>query len=120
MTMKGSERGDDLVDVRVGEFAAIRDFIETRASGELAHAYRIVDGGTLTIKVRVVCCTRDSDDAIVQRRGKSAVEPQFLVAIEAPLLKRAEIQKAEVHRLLEFVGVRTGQHDVGDVRFDVL
>jgi hypothetical protein len=110
----------DLVDVVGGEFAAIGDLIQPRAVRELAHAHRIIDDGTVAVEAGIVDAAGDAHHRLVEFRREPAVQAQFLVAVETPLLQCAEIQEAEIDRLLDLVGIGACQHHPGDVRLDDL
>ena len=55
-------------------------------------------------------------DPQVDRRGQAAVEADLLLAEVAALLQRAEVEEAQVDRLLDLVGIGPGQEDDRDVR----
>ncbi|WP_232288829.1 hypothetical protein [Mycobacterium avium] len=58
----------------------------------------------------------DVDDAEVHLRAEPPVEPQFFVAVGAALLDAGEVEEAQVHRLLQLVGVGAGEYDPRAVR----
>ncbi len=60
----------------------------------------------------------DGDDLEVELGGETAVEAQFLLAIEAAFLQGAEIEKAEIDGFLDLVGISPGEQNPGDMGFD--
>src|SRR5204862_2356522 len=55
------------------------------------------------------------DDAQIHVGAEAAVEAHLVGAGGGAEGEGGEVEEAEVHRLLQLVGVRTGQHDPGDV-----
>lgn len=56
-------------------------------------------------------------DIQIEIRNEAAVEAQLLLAEVAPELQRAEVQKSQIHRFFQLVGVVAGQKDPRNVRF---
>lgn len=59
----------------------------------------------------------DLDDSQIHLRAEPPIEAQLLCAVGAAALDGGEVQEAEVHRLLELVGVTAGEQDPRAVRF---
>ena len=51
----------------------------------------------------------DLDQAEVDVGAEPTIEPYFFLAVGAPALDGREVQKTEIDRLLQLVGVRTRQ-----------
>src|SRR5690606_9245501 len=66
---------------------------------------------------RRIMRTANRHDVDVDLRRKSPVEPQLLLAEEAPTLERGEVEEVELDRLLDLVSEVPGQQHPGDVRF---
>ncbi len=58
----------------------------------------------------------DFDDAQVHLGTEPPIEAQLLVAVGAAPLDGGEVEKPEVHRLLELVGIGAGEQDPRAVR----
>jgi hypothetical protein len=56
----------------------------------------------------------------VKVRRQAGIEPQFFLAKEMPALKGGEIQKTQIDRFLDFVGIIPRQKDVGDMGLEML
>ena len=59
----------------------------------------------------------DLDHAEIHVRAEASIEAQLFLAVGAAALDGREVQKPQIDRLLELVGVRTRQDDPGAMRF---
>lgn len=59
----------------------------------------------------------DLDHSEVHISAGASIESYLFLAVGAAALKCREVQKAEIDRLLELVGVRTRQHNPRAMRF---
>ncbi len=120
----GVEGGDALrqcVDVPVIQGALPRQPVEQRFLGKAPHLDGVFDDGARgRAQPRCVAAPPDRRDFKVDPRRQAAIEAQFLLAVEAPLFQGAEIQKAEIERLLQLVGELAGEQDMGNVGFQLL
>jgi hypothetical protein len=87
---------------------------------ELAHLQCVLERRPFAADPRMGDFSRDRQHREIEIGREPTVEAQLFLAIESPLLQRGEIQKAEIERLLQLVGVRAGQQYIGDVRLQVL
>ncbi|MNJ62024.1 hypothetical protein D3C77_578430 [compost metagenome] len=85
---------------------------------ELAHLQRIFDRRARAIQLRRLLATGDRQYLQVQAGGHALVQAQFFFAEVLACRQRGEVEKAEVHRLLDLVGELAGENDPGDVCFD--
>jgi hypothetical protein len=88
--------------------------------GKAPHLERVLDRLPGPAHTRSVGTVDDGNYAEIEPGRGAAVEPQLLFAEETTLLERAEIEEAEVHRLLDLVGVLAGEEYPRDMRFDQL
>ncbi len=108
------------VNMLVGQFAAALDCRQQVVLRELAHLQQVFDCLAVAADPRRLFAAGDRQDLQVEIVGEALIQAQLFVAIEAALVQAGEIEKAEIHRLLDLVGVGTGQQDPGDVRLDDL
>ncbi len=87
---------------------------------ELFHLERVFDGFAIATQLRRVRCTGDRQNLEVEVFGQTLIQAQLFLAEMLAQSQGGEIQKAEVHRFFEFVGIRTRQQHPGNVRFDDL
>ena len=106
------------IDIRGRKFPAREEPARELVLRELAHLYRVFERRALAADDRSVDASGNRDDVEVQRGREASIEPQLLFAEEAPRRERREIEKPEVHRLLELVRVAPGEQHVGDVRLE--
>ena len=109
----------DLIGVCAGQLAAVEHALEHPGLVELSHSDRVLDGLSITADARVCGLPGDGNNIQVQLGREAPVQPQLLLAAEAALLERREIQKAEIQRLLELIRVLAGQEHVRDVGLDM-
>src|SRR3990172_9500508 len=106
------------VDVYRLQFVAREHSIEPRLLGKLDHLDGVFDGRAGTVEPGGSGRAGDGNHAEVERFRQAPVQTQLLLAIEAAFVERAEIEKPEIDRFLDFVGVRAGEDDPGNMRFD--
>ncbi|MNH05317.1 hypothetical protein D3C79_646370 [compost metagenome] len=109
-----------LVDVAGIELAIGLQGVEHLALGELAHLQHVFDRFAFATDLRRFGATGDRQDVQVQAFGQALVQTQLFVAEMPALIQAGEVEKAEVHRLLDLVGVLAGEQDPGDMRLDEL
>ena len=90
---------------------------------EAPHLHGVIEQLPTSITLPAVCEDRpargrgDRHYREVELGGEALVEGQFLFAEETALFQGGKIQEAEIHRLLDLVGVFPGQDDPGDMGF---
>ena len=84
--------------------------VECRGMVEAVHAHRVVEDLAVGVDDRL--------DSLVQLGRETAVQSHLAFAEVTPTLERGEIDEAEIDRLLQFVGMRTGQDHGRDVRIE--
>ncbi len=122
----GMARGDILTEffhVGDGQQARLELPVQPQVLVETQHLHRVFERLAVTADNGFVRRSQDRHDAEIYLRRPRPVEAQFFFAKMLAFLQRAEIEKVEHYRLLDFVGVVTGKDDPGDVRlheFDVI
>ncbi|OIQ95904.1 hypothetical protein GALL_220370 [mine drainage metagenome] len=119
------EAGDDAgqgVDLPGAELARCRQPVIERRLREAAHLHRVFErprcfGGA---KDRRRFRAENGHHLQIELRRQPPVQAQLFFAVEAPRRQRREVEEAEIHRLLDLVGVIARQQDVGDVGLDLL
>ncbi len=91
-----------------------------RVLRELAHLHRVLEGRAAAADRRMRDAAGNWDNVEIKRGREPAIEPQFLLAIEAPGGERGEIEEPECNGLLDLVRVAPGQEHVGNVRLEPL
>ena len=120
------ERGQtagERIDVRRQERPAPRHPVEQIVLVEAAHAQRILDRRSAAADHRRRRAAADRDHVQIESGRGAAVQAQFLFAKVTARGECAEIQKTEIHRLLDLIGIVAGKQDAGDVglqQFDAL
>jgi|GEM_PF-4886793 len=84
---------------------------------ELAHPHGIVDQGAAAQQPGGGRRPVDRADVQVEVGGQATIQPDFLPTEPAPPLERAEIDKAQIDRLLNLVGIGAGEQNPGDMGF---
>ena len=115
--MELGDHGGERVDMRRVERPARKGTAGERFLRKLAHPDRILQHRPVATYARSLGHAADLDEFQVQFRSEPAVQPQFLLAVMAAQPERGEVQEAEVHGLLDLVGVLARQQDPRDVRF---
>ena len=110
----GRDAGD-AVDALRRELAAGDQPVEQPRLVELAHLHGVFHGLTGAPEHRGLRCAGEGDDVQVQRGREPPVQTQLLPAAMGALVERAEVEEAEIERLLDLVGVVAGEKDPGDV-----
>jgi hypothetical protein len=100
------------------QLAAREHSIQPRLFGKLDHLDGVFDGLAGTIEPGGSGRAGNGDHAKIECFRQTPVQTQFLLAIEAAFVERAEIEEPEIHRFLDFVGVGAGEDDPGNMRFD--
>ncbi|MNE48881.1 hypothetical protein D3C80_1433710 [compost metagenome] len=106
------------VDVSGHQLASGQHVGQQAALWKLAHLQYVVEDRSVAAELRSLEAAGHRQDLQVDIRGGALVEAQFLVAEVLAGLAAAEVEKAEVHRLLQLVGVLAGEQDPGDMRLD--
>ncbi|MCY1178814.1 hypothetical protein D9M73_191850 [compost metagenome] len=117
------EAGDllgHLVDVRGGQFAVGLQGAEHLPLGELAHLQRVFDRLAFATQLRCFGAAGDRQHFQIQAVGQALVQAQLFGAEVRALRQLGEVEEAKVHRLLDFVGIFTGEQHPGDMRLDNL
>ncbi len=107
--VEGGDAARQRVDLGRAERAGLHHAAEQRVLPEAAHLDRVVDRLAVAADSRVHLAARQRHHLEVELRRGAAVQPQLLLAIEVSCLQRAEIEKAEIDRLLELVGIVAGE-----------
>ena len=115
--MEPGDLGGKCVDLRRVECPARKGAAGERLLRKLAHLDRILQHRPVATHARSPGRAADLDEFQVQFRGEPAVQPQLLLAVMAAQPERGEVQEAEVHGLLDLVGVLARQQDPRDVSF---
>jgi hypothetical protein len=68
--------------------------------------------------MRTVSC--DRHHAKIELGSESAIEPNLFITRATALLQRREIEKAEVERFFQFVGIWPGEQNIGNMGLDVI
>jgi len=105
----------DLVDMLRGKLAPFGHTVHPGLGGELPHFDGILQQWPFPFERWRLGITVDAHYAEVEFGCQPPVEPEFLLAEMASFLQGAEIQEAQVHRLLELVRIVPGEEDVGYV-----
>src|SRR6516162_2246453 len=84
--------------------------------GEALHLHCPFNHLTFSLKLQAVSSPDDRYHADVDVRSQTTVEADFFLAKVGALLQTAEIQEAEVHRLLHLVGIWAGEEHHRDMR----
>ena len=97
------------LSVRLGQQIIVR---------ETPHAHGEIDDFALPRHAWPLGPADDGNHVEVRARREATVQPQFLEAEMPPRLEGAEVEKAEVDGLLQFVGEVSGEEHAGDVGLD--
>src|SRR5690606_6859023 len=87
---------------------------------ELAHLQGIFDDRRVLAEAGRLQAAADGYDLTIQRRGKALVEAQLLLAEVLAAGQFGKVEEAEVHRLLDLVGVGASEQKPGNVGFNDL
>ncbi|MCY1396535.1 hypothetical protein D9M71_115100 [compost metagenome] len=109
-----------LVDVLGGQFTVGLQGAEHLVLRELAHFQRVLDRFAFATQLRRFGATGDRQDVQVQAFGQALVQAQLFVAEVLACGQFGEIEEAEIHRLLELVGIVASQQYPGDMGLDEL
>ncbi len=109
-----------LVDVRAGQLTVGLQGAEQLALRELAHFQRVFDNRAVTAQLRRFGRAGDRQHFKIQIFGQALVQAQLFVAEMPAIFQFGEVQEAEVHRFLQFISVRAGQYDPGNMGLDDL
>ncbi len=114
------EVGEALEHADVGQPVADQP-LEGASVGQPPHPHHGIDDVPGPVERQVAGrVSRDRNHAQVDRRRQAPVQPQLLFAEGASPRGRGGVEEREADRLLQLVGVRTGQEHVRDVRLHVL
>ncbi len=83
--------------------------IEEMLLAELTHLDGVFEGFSLPTEDGVVGRAGDGYHLQIQFVGQSPIEPELLLAEMLSAIEGGEVQEAEIHGLLDLVGVVTGQ-----------
>ena len=108
------------VDVLAAQFATGLQFRQQLALRELAHLQGVLDDRGVVTEAWGLFAAADGQDLAVQRGRQALVEAQLFVAEVLAAGQVGEIEKAEVDRFLDLVGVGAGEQNPGNVGFDDL
>ena len=122
--VEGGHRLADTADVPLRRHAPRQPSVQHVVQGQPFHLDQIVDGLAVARQGQAACWTRPQRDyRAIGLAGEPEVQPQLLVAEEAPARQRAEVQERIFHRLLQLVDTIIRQEDPGHMgllRLDVL
>lgn len=108
------------VDVCGGQFAIGLQRAEQLALRELAHFQGVFDNRAVTRDLRRFGTAGDRQHFQIQIIGQALVQTQLFAAEVPARFKAGEIEKAEVDRLFQLIGIGTGEQDPGDMGLDDL
>ncbi len=94
---------------------ALGSIREQRIIGKLAHAHRVFQHLPDSSHARARIRGADGHHIDIELRREAAVDAQLLFTEVAAFGQRGEIEKTEIHRLLDLVGIGTGQNDPGNM-----
>ncbi|MNH06508.1 hypothetical protein D3C79_658780 [compost metagenome] len=109
-----------LVDVLGGQFAVGLQGAEHLILWKLAHFQGVLDCLAVATQLRRFHATGDRQDVQVQAIGQALVQAQLFITEVFAAGQFGEIEEAEVHRLLDLVGILAGQQHPGNMRLDEL
>ena len=89
--------------------------VEQLALVELAHADGVFKRLTFATDYRLVGGAGDWHHIQIQVRGQAGVQTQFLLAEMLAASQGGEIEKPEIHGLLDLIGVVAGEDHLRDV-----
>ena len=92
------------------QFTPAQYTVELRVLGKLQHAHRVFNGIALATEHRLFRCTGYRQHIEVGIRRQAPVQAQLFFAVETALVECGEIEKTEINRLLDLVGIVTGQY----------
>ena len=115
LPMERSQAARERVNVRRRERAAARHAVEQIVLIETPHPERVFDRRSAAADHRRRGAAADGEHIQIQSGRGAAVQAQFFFAIVPARGERAEIQKTEIHRFLDLVGIVAGEQDAGDV-----
>ena len=111
--MKDSDPTGQVSDqVRINH-SLLKTALPCRSVWQAVHLHRPFNPFTITFKVN--SSERYRHDANINIRSQTAVQSHFLVALVSPLLKRAEVKKSVVDRLLNFADVISSEKHGGNM-----
>ena len=113
---RGDARGQG-IDVCRGQRAVLQQAACQRALRKLAHFHRVLDDGATAFDGWIIGAAGDRHHRLVHGGRKPAIQTQLLVAVMVARLQRGEIEKPQVNRLLDFVGMLPGQYHPRDMGF---
>src|SRR3990167_115740 len=108
------------VDMRFTQFPARLHVTEQLALRELTHFQRVFDGWTSAAELRGIDAAADRQYFKVEVLSQALIEAQLFLAEVFACAQLGEVEKAEIHRLLELVGKGDGEHHPGNMGFDNL
>src|SRR5262249_20469176 len=113
--MEGSDRASQALQEFGVDLAALKAFFERRVLGQPLHFHGPFDDLATAVNLQPGRGARERHDAKINPRGKSAVEANLFLTEVMALFKSAEIQKPEIDRFFDLVGIRASQEDNRDV-----
>jgi hypothetical protein len=120
LALEVRQRAREILELRRFEPARLEPAVEPGVVGKAAHADRRL--GLRLRRAHPPAAGRGAraDEIEVELRREPAVEPKLLLAVMPASFPLAEIEEAEIQRLLELAGVLAGQEDPRDVCLDQL
>ncbi len=106
------------VDMRIGQLAAGLDLGQQLGLRELAHLQHVLEGIAVAADHRSIRRAGDRQHFQVEVRCHALVEAQLFFAEMLARGQIGEVEEAEVHRLLDLVGVLAGEDHPGNMGFD--
>ncbi|MNK99327.1 hypothetical protein D3C87_1197170 [compost metagenome] len=103
------------IDVRGGQFAIGLQGAEQAALWELAHFQQVFDGRAFAAQLRSVDSACDWQHFKIQIICQALVQTQLFAAKMLASLKGGEVKKAEINRLLHFIGIGAGEQHPGNM-----
>ena len=116
--VEAGEGGGDGFDVLRAHSPCSVEPVERGVGGKLAHFHRVLEGLAGAVDARGGRGAGDGNDVEIDVRCQPPVELHFVAAGVQALAEAAEIEEAEVQRLLDLVGEFAGEQDPGDMGFD--
>ena len=118
--MKSTDELGNFVDVRLSQFSPLETAIELLILREAPHPDSVFHYPALAVEPELLSVPSKGDHVKVQVRGQPAIDTEFLGAEVRSPLEGAEVQKPQVHRFLDLVGVVTCENDPGNMGLDQL
>ena len=106
------------IDVRRLKPSLLQQDVELLIGRKLFHLHGVFNRRTAAAQHRLLLATGNGNHCQVIVGGQPTIQTQLLFTVVATPFQRGKIQKAEINRFLDLVGILSGQDHPGDVGFD--